>query len=175
MTESGASRDVPALLARQLKVEAGHRCAIPTCRQVPIELAHIEPWHKVREHSFENMIALCPTCHTRFDGGDIDRRSMRMYKANLTIINSRYGDLERRVIEAFAVHPNANAIDLPGSLEILLMYLMQDGLLEALKPSSSVSISAGGLAQALASSIRYRLTPKGRDFVTRWANAAELE
>jgi hypothetical protein len=24
-----------------------------------IELAHIEPWSQVREHSFENLIALC--------------------------------------------------------------------------------------------------------------------
>jgi hypothetical protein len=30
-------------------VEAGHRCAI--CREHAYELAHIEPWAKVREHN----------------------------------------------------------------------------------------------------------------------------
>jgi hypothetical protein len=164
---------VAASLERQLKIEAGHRCAIPTCRQVPVELAHIEPWSKVRKHSFENMIALCPTCHTRFDRGEIDKRSMRIYKANLTIINSRYGDLERRVLEQFANNPTATMIDIPEALGILLSYLRQDGLLEvALTPSGSVSVSTGDLGGAV---VRYRLTPKGREFVTQWANANELE
>lgn len=74
---------VPRELERSLLVEASHRCAIPACRSWPVELAHIVPWVKVREHRFENMIALCPNCHTRFDQGQIDRRAMFQYKANL--------------------------------------------------------------------------------------------
>lgn len=80
---------VPAQLERDLLLEAGHRCAIPTCRAHPVELAHIEPWHKINEHSFENMIALCPTCHTRYDKREIDRKAMLQYKANLAWLNSR--------------------------------------------------------------------------------------
>jgi hypothetical protein len=179
LTEPGTTPNrrpaVPASLERELKVEAGHRCAIPACRQVPVELAHIEPWSEVRQHSFENMIALCPTCHTRFDRGDIDRRSMRIYKANLTIINSRYGDLEKRVIEAFARNPNGNIIELPGSLNMLLMYLIQDGLLEVMRQQNTVAIAAAGGTGAVVSPIRYRLTPRGREFVQRWANADEIE
>jgi hypothetical protein len=41
------------------------------------------PWSEVKEHRFENLIALCPTCHTRYDQGTIDRRSMLVYKALL--------------------------------------------------------------------------------------------
>jgi hypothetical protein len=40
-------------------------------------------WSIVKEHKFENLIALCPTCHTRYDHGEIDRKSMRLYKAAL--------------------------------------------------------------------------------------------
>jgi HNH endonuclease len=43
----------------------------------------MEPYADVRDHTFENLIALCPTCHTRYDSGDIDRLSMKGYKANL--------------------------------------------------------------------------------------------
>jgi transposase-like protein len=71
---------IPRALRRALLVEAGHRCAIPTCHQIPVELAHIEPWEDVRTHEFQNLIALCPTCHTRYDAGTIDRLSMRHYK-----------------------------------------------------------------------------------------------
>ncbi|MFF4433835.1 HNH endonuclease [Streptomyces sp. NPDC001513] len=76
---------VPRPLARQLFVETGHRCAIPTCRATPLEIAHIVPWHRVQRHDFHNMIVLCPNCHTRFDRGDIDRQAMFRYKELLRL------------------------------------------------------------------------------------------
>jgi hypothetical protein len=85
---------IPEELRRRILVEAGHRCAIPTCRSSPVEIAHIEPWAAVREHAFENLIALCPTCHTRYDRGDIDRPSMRLYKRQLQVSQA---DAERAV------------------------------------------------------------------------------
>ncbi|WP_327727027.1 HNH endonuclease [Streptomyces sp. NBC_00487] len=94
--------DIPADLKRAVLVEAGHRCAIPTCRQTPVEIAHITAWVKVREHKFENLIALCPTCHARFDRGEIDRKAMRQYKENLEIINSRYTDTESQFLKVCA-------------------------------------------------------------------------
>lgn len=107
---------LPRPLERQVKVEAGHRCAIPTCRQYPVEIAHIEPRKADGSNDkFENLIALCPTCHTRYDlGREIDRPAMHQYKANLSVLNSRYGDLERRVLLFFAEHPDAPAIQLVG-------------------------------------------------------------
>ena len=161
-------------LQRSVLVEAGHRCAIPTCRQTPVELAHIEPWAKVKDHTFENLIALCPTCHTRFDKGEIDRKSMLRYKANLTILNSRYGDLERRVLEAFAANPMHNTIALPGSLHILLSYLLQDGLLVQGRVTSGISVSAGAGSVEM-TPVNYVLTEKGREFVDRWVAAQELK
>ncbi|MGW7452534.1 HNH endonuclease [Streptomyces sp. NPDC054787] len=76
---------VPRPLARQLFVEAGHRCAIPTCRATPLEIAHIVPWRRVQRHNHHNMIVLCPNCHTRFDRGDIDRQAMFRYKELLRL------------------------------------------------------------------------------------------
>lgn len=43
----------------------------------------------MREHTFGNMIALCPTCHTRFDNGQIDRLAMLEYKRNLSTPSAR--------------------------------------------------------------------------------------
>lgn len=86
---------IPRALDRRVRVEAGHRCAIPVCRVPVLVIAHIRPWTQVKRHEFENLIALCPTCHTLFDRGDIDRVSMLQYKANLSPF-SPY---------ALAVHP----------------------------------------------------------------------
>jgi len=94
--------EIPRALRREVLVEAGHRCAIPTCRHPTTEIAHIEPWAKVKEHAFDNLIALCPTCHSRYDKGEIDRPSMRQYKENLAVLTSRYGEYERRIFELAA-------------------------------------------------------------------------
>jgi hypothetical protein len=51
---------------REGLVEAGHRCAIPTCRAAePLEYEHIDDWAKVKKHEFANMIVLCRNCHGR--------------------------------------------------------------------------------------------------------------
>ncbi|MFI9393335.1 HNH endonuclease [Streptomyces bauhiniae] len=124
---------IPRELRRAVLVEAGHRCAIPTCRQHPVDVEHIDDWAKVKEHRFENLIALCPTCHRRKgDGSDqIDRKSLRQYKANLAVVNDRYGDLERRILEAYAEDPDrGRSFVLHASSLLLVRYLERDGLIE---------------------------------------------
>ncbi|MCV7178788.1 HNH endonuclease [Mycolicibacterium sphagni] len=79
--------DIPAQMKRDVLVEAGHRCAIPTCRSAPVQINHIVPWATLKEHTFDNLIALCGTCHDRYTRGDIDQKSMRQYKANLSVVN----------------------------------------------------------------------------------------
>lgn len=158
--------EIPRQLRRAVLVEAGHRCAIPTCHQTPVEAAHIIPWKIVKEHTFDNLIALCPTCHTRYDRGEIDRQSMLQYKANLSVLNNRYGDLEKRVLLIFAQRPQQEEIWLDKWSDLHLMYLLEDGLLE--KDQSFKAITSRGV-------IPYRITPKGREFIQKWLKAEELD
>ena len=81
---------IPAEVKRRVLVEAGHRCAIPTCRCIIVELHHIIPYETCRSHNYENLIALCPTCHARADRNEIDRRSQRIYKANLRYAHDKF-------------------------------------------------------------------------------------
>lgn len=72
---------IPIEMRRQVLVEAGHRCAIQTCRNSSnIDLHHITPWKQCEEHAVDNLIALCPNCHRMADDGKIDRKSLRKYK-----------------------------------------------------------------------------------------------
>ncbi len=75
---------IPAEIRRDVLVEAGHRCAIPTCRYPNVDVHHIVPWETCKRHDFDNLIALCPNCHRRADAGEIDRKSLRLYKARLS-------------------------------------------------------------------------------------------
>jgi hypothetical protein len=151
--------DIPTELERAVLVECGHRCSIPTCRQVPVELAHIIPWSRCKEHKFDNLIALCPTCHARYDRGEIDRKAMRLYKLSLLLSNSRYGDLEQRVIRLFVRDRSAEGFWWFSDMEILLLQLLDDDLLQ----DSGQTRVVGGLIQKL-----YKLTQKGREYVSQW-------
>ena len=83
---------VPAETRRAVLVEAGHRCAIPTCRATTTEIAHIAPWAETQDNSFENLIALCPNGHTIFDQKkEIDLIAMQMYKDTTTVTASLSG------------------------------------------------------------------------------------
>lgn len=73
--------NIPADLERAVLIEAGHRCAIHTCRsEAGIDVHHIVPWAKCKKHEFDNLIALCPNCHRRAHKGEIDAISLRNYK-----------------------------------------------------------------------------------------------
>ena len=160
---------VPTELRRRLFEEAGHRCAIPTCKgTAALEMAHIEPWAKIREHSFENMIVLCAVDHTRFDRGEIELASIRSYKANLSVLRGRYNDFERRVLEVFSKALPSDDLEnevlvLPGGSAFQAMYLIEDGLV-------TVQPAGGVVIQGVAAHDHLRLTTTGAEFVRQMAN-----
>jgi hypothetical protein len=174
---------IPAKLVRNLMIEAGHRCAIPTCHTTePLQIEHIEEYAQVQEHTFENMIVLCANCHARKKNNanprHIDRTALRQYKANLGLLNARYGDFERRVIDWFARHPDVPFIQLGGvgvELEIQLMYLLQDGML--IRPIASTA--DGNVPDIFGGVIRvsetFVITEKGRNLVERWKAARPID
>ena len=84
---------------------------------------------------------------------------MRQYKANLSVVSSRYSDLERRVIEFFVDNPQQDTIFLPGGLQLLLGYLVKDGLLEI---KAKLLPSIGG---SIFTNDEYHLTDAGQEFV----------
>jgi hypothetical protein len=98
---------IPSDLKRRVLTEAGHRCAIPTCRSTPVEIAHITPWSAIKEHTYENLVALCPTCHTRFDKGEIDRKAMVHYKKTLIHLNNSTRLLRAQQLDAYIAYSHS--------------------------------------------------------------------
>jgi hypothetical protein len=152
---------IPRPLVRQVLIEAGHRCAIPTCRSIPVEIAHIKPWSDVREHSFDNLLALCPNCHARHHRGEIDRQSLIAYKALLASVLSRYNDLEQRLLFVFARMPKGSGYVFvtDRSYDFEFMYLLADCLL--VEDEEMAASAARGTSRT---DLRvYRLTELGRE------------
>ena len=84
---------------------------------------------------------------------------MRIYKLNLFLVNSRYGDLELRVIQTFVKDRAIDTFWWFVDMEIMLLYLLEDGVLIATNQERLV----GGLVQKL-----YKLTVKGHEYIAQW-------
>ena len=186
-------------------IDAGHRCAIPTCRATAtLNIEHITDYAIVQEHTYENMIVLCANCHGRKTKGEIDRKSLLQYKANLAVINSRYSDLERRVLEVLADQrrrlapvltehitnlaqdwPRGISVQLPGTLRLMMTYLIKDGIIEV-APAGTAYVGFLGTETFLLESTPalngpvpdveyYRLTDAGLEFLDAWIGARPLD
>ncbi|MEV4642761.1 HNH endonuclease signature motif containing protein [Actinoplanes sp. NPDC049548] len=89
---------LPRWLYSELLIEAGHRCAIPTCKGWPVQIAHIVKRSVSRDDTFDNLIALCPRCHDLYDRyRAMSTREMRAYKRNLEVLGEQSGNIRRRL------------------------------------------------------------------------------
>lgn len=84
---------------------------------------------------------------------------MQIYKLNLFLVNSRYGDLEQRVIRHFVKDRTTDEFWWFADMDILLLYLIDYGLLQDTGQVRKV----GGLVQKL-----YKLTKKSQEYVAQW-------
>jgi hypothetical protein len=83
-----AKPKIEAQVRRQVLIEAGYRCAVPTCRTIlAIDLHHLDPVSKGGGNTPDNLLALCPTCHALHHRGDIPAEALRVWKGMLVSLN----------------------------------------------------------------------------------------
>jgi hypothetical protein len=162
---------LPEPLRRAVLMEAGHRCAIPTCQRIPVDVAHIVPRKADGSNDrFENLIALCGNCHDMYDRLHlIDRKAMRGYKLNLGVLRSRYSDMERRLLDRLSTDPNA-IIRFDQDMAFPFYYLLEDGYLALVNFEQMANI--GGWVQGF---WHYALTEDGREFLDRWLEGNPID
>lgn len=151
---------IPADIRRRVLVEAGHRCAIPTCRYIEVDIHHVIPWAQCQTHDYDNLIALCPNCHRRADSGEIDRKALRLYKVNLRFIHDKYSQLEMDVMFELFKLPENGAIMWPPANHMLIKRILESGLVGVQRPSGGVVLMG-----MQASPDHLYLTSKGRQYV----------
>jgi hypothetical protein len=152
---------IPADLRRRVLVEAGHRCAIPTCRYIEVDIHHIIPWERCQKHEYENLIALCPNCHRRADREEIDRKALRIYKASLRFTHDKFSQFEvDTLFEAYKVDMTC-ALPFPPALRLLVKRLLDAGYIQIQKdPRGNVEVFGIQVSADLLT-----ITPKGRQYV----------
>lgn len=158
---------IPSKLKRIILVEAGHRCAIPTCRFPTTELAHIEPYAIVKKHEENNLIALCPNCHTRYDKGEIDKKSMLIYKNKLIYLSDRYSKYELNVLDYLR---KENKVIIYGHLSI--KNIIDDDLVKNAHTICHYTYNDG--TKELQEFVVI-LTDSGKEFIKKWIDPLNLE
>ena len=151
--------NIPTEIKRTILLESGYRCAIPTCRFPITENAHIISWAKAKEHKYENLIALCPNCHTLYDSGKIDRKALVAYKKKLMFLNDIYSRFEIDVLDYLKNHKRAIV---PGQL--LIKRLLDEKLVE-----TEDVIHGFGDDEDMLGIFAVRLTEKGKELIDNWA------
>ena len=148
---------------RMALVEAGHRCAIPTCRHPTTETAHIVHESENDDESFANLIALCPKCQKK----EIDAQAIRGYKRNLAILNSRYSEFERRIFDQIA-ETDRRSFVVEAGFDILLLHAVNDGLLRR------VELAPVGAQRGEPTQLTYEVTDEGLDFIHRYVCGEDI-
>jgi len=151
---------IPNDLRRKVLVEAGHRCAIPTCRHIDVDVHHIIPWAECQSHEYENLIALCPNCHRRAGRGEIDRKSLRIYKLNLRFVHDKYSQLEMDVLFELRKQPLNSGLLWPPFFHIFLKRLLDSGFVGVQDSPDEIVIGEMRLDPT-----KIYLTTRGREFV----------
>jgi hypothetical protein len=167
---------IPLKVQRAVLVEAGHRCAISTCRATTTEFAHIIPWATSKDNSFENLIALCPNCHARYDQKkEIDQLSIKMYKQNLSILNHRYGEFERRLFEILA-NTGERVFVVGAGGDISVANAVKDGFFENkhVKGLDIEIVGSNGYRKNFPMSFTFWVTDAGVEFIKRYALGLDI-
>jgi hypothetical protein len=160
---------ISALLRRRVLIESGHRCAIPTCRYIEVELHHIIPWETTQSHEYENLIALCPNCHSRADRKEIDRKSLLIYKASLRFTHDKFSQFEVDILFEAAKLASDQALIYPPAMDLLVIRLLEAEFITIVAPS-------GGGVSSMGMSITPRhlqITQKGRAYVASLGGVGE--
>lgn len=76
------SRYIPAGISKEVKKVSGFRCA--WCGNYLTERHHIYPFSLGGSHSKDNLILLCPNCHTQANSGKISIDELQKRRLNLT-------------------------------------------------------------------------------------------
>lgn len=171
---------IPASLERDLMIESGYRCAL--CGAVdPLEIEHIEDYATVKEHVFVNMIVLCANCHRRkkdtSNPRHINKISLKKIKENLMILNGRYSDLEKRIIdefkEAVSRGNNIGVLYVNSYLHLLIKNLIKDGFVNVVIYESTLTESYGDGTVIRNNMLKLSLTIDGLSFIKKLIDARE--
>lgn len=155
-------------------LEAGYKCANPTCRHIlTLELHHIVWVKDGGGNDPNNLLALCPNCHSLHTYRHIPEVAIRTWKSLLVALNSSNhatADMllvlaadEDRIATASDSSKVASGFRFTGDGLPALAGLLTSGIIEISQRYSGANAWGSSMP-----SFQVRLTEKGRTLVAGW-------
>lgn len=165
---------IPAATRQIVLLEAGYKCANPSCRHIlTLELHHILWVKEGGGNEPENLVALCPNCHALHTAGHVPEAAIRCWKSLLVSLNSpsrASADLllvlyreEQRIAAATDPSKAEPPFRFTGDGLGILSSLLVSGLVAISRRILGVGYFGGGMP-----SFEISLTPAGRRLVEAW-------
>jgi len=161
------SQAVPIATRRLVLHECGYKCANPICRTIlTLEIHHLEQVSQGGSNDAENLLPLCPNCHSLHHAGTIPVASLRAWKRFLLALN-----------EAF----DQKTVDILLALDKLNdgLILSGDGVLSCAALVASdyavTEVMYGELFDVVTAKYHVQLSPKGRAFVASWKEGKDRD
>jgi hypothetical protein len=167
-------RRLPKATVNAVLLEAGYRCANPVCRHIlTLESHHIRWVKDGGGNAPENLLALCPNCHSLHTYGHIPPPAILAWKSLLVSLNSPHrasADLllvlsqeEERIATLADPSLGPAAFRFTGDSLPVVAGLLTARLVEISRRFSGASYFGGGMP-----SFELRLTDGGRRLVSAW-------
>jgi hypothetical protein len=162
-------------------LEAGYKCASPTCRHIlTLELHHIVWVKNGGQNDPGNLLALCPNCHSLHTHGHIPAQAIQTWKSLLLALNSANHGTADLLLVLAADEARVAAAEDPAKVAPPYRFT-GDGLpaLAGLLTSGIIKVSSRfSGANAWGSSMpsfEVRLTEKGRRLVAAWQSGGAID
>lgn len=150
---------IPTSVIQQVLHQAGFRCANPSCRtMLTLEIHHLDQVSMGGQNTPENLLALCPNCHTLHHKQIIPLESLKTWKQLLLSLNEGFN---RLAIDVLLAMPTIGQLSVTGDGFIQIASLITGGYLYA---SMMVTAAGGGGG----GSFTLKLTEKGNIFIEAW-------
>lgn len=149
-----ARRQIQNEIRRQILHEAGYRCANPICRMVlAINIHHLDQVSEGGGNTLDNLIALCPNCHTLHHQGVIPHESLRTWKTLLVGLNEAF---DKKAIDILLALRKISKITLRGEGMLDIAGLIASDFIECSQHHTDV--------------FDIMLSKKGKIFVQGWVS-----
>ena len=157
------ARRVRAEVRQQVLHEAGYKCANPCCRHpLTLDIHHLLYVSESGTNDPENLLPLCPNCHTLHHNGNIPTSSLRAWKFLLLALNEAF---DRRSVDLLLTIDRLTWVEwITGDGIIAYAALAASNLIELKQEWHQTAQDPGAFRQLY----RVRLTEKGKQFVEAW-------
>ncbi|MCG5079097.1 HNH endonuclease [Paraburkholderia tagetis] len=136
-SNSEKRKSITEPIKREVLTEAGYICANPGCRTILFELHHITYVAEGGKDTADNLIALCPNCHSRVHSKQIHRESVRAWKI-MTVAINRAWTKETATSLLFLNSAPGNDLVLTGDGVVRFADLIVSGLAEVIERNDFV-------------------------------------